>query len=86
MLYRLGTEDKDRNRIIAIVSKYFDGFTVIPCIGVWQSARENALIVEIDSTDDNAEQSVGAIIDEVKALNHQDCIILQQVETQTVFV
>lgn len=43
--YRLYTERK--YNIERIVSKVFDGFTLIDTVGYWQSKKEKSIIIEI---------------------------------------
>lgn len=48
MLYRIVTEDKNRERIIRAVSAKFDGFTLLPTTGFWRGTREKSIVIEID--------------------------------------
>lgn len=75
MLYRLYTEDKNREGIEQIISKYFDGFTLIPAIGYWKGNKEQSLIVEILS-DKDVLPVVEQIAEEIKRVNDQQSVLI----------
>lgn len=85
MLYRIVTEDCPpgtkpncytfyREHIIEIVSRYFDGFTLIPCLGYWQGKPENTIIIEIIA--ENAMPQIRAIAKEIRTANKQQSVLI----------
>ena len=76
MIYKLYTEDKNRDKIIEIVSNYFDGFTVYPATGLYKGQKEASLVIEIavKAAAYDAEQSVWFIIKKIKQANNQESV------------
>jgi hypothetical protein len=86
MLIRLLTEDVNRNAIVAIVSRYFDSFTLFSAVGYWQGKSEQSLCIEIDVSQDappNWLVRVECIASEIKTLCKQDAVLMQRVKTDT---
>lgn len=79
MLYRICTENVNQNKIEKIVSKLFDGFTIVKGTGFWKRQKENSLIVEIvgDESDLNKVKSIAS---EIKVINDQDAVLVQRIE------
>ena len=77
-MYRLITEDKNREGIVAIVSAVFDGFTLIETHGYWQGKPENSLIIEIDGPRVTGTQ-LNSIAEHICILNDQQCVMIQHV-------
>lgn len=84
MLYRILTEDKNRQEIASIVSKRFDGFTLLAGQGYWKGLAENALAIEIESAEDNA--TVFALADEIKRYNKQEAVLVQTLASTATLV
>lgn len=82
MRYRLYTEDVNRDAILGIVGKYFQGFNVSEMVGYYKGGREKALVIEI-----LAPLSRGHVIRFISKViaqrNNQDCVM---VTTETVNV
>ena len=76
MIIRLYTEDKARPTIMTIVGQYFDGFTLIPCTGIWKGIPENGLVVEIVSEEPWAEGVAEEIAREIKQANQQEAVLV----------
>jgi len=83
MLYRIITEDKNRDGIVDIVKEYFDGFTLIPAIGYWQGIKENSLIIEIDVKHPLSKYRIKVIAKRIKELNEQQAVIVQQINVKS---
>lgn len=79
-LYRISTENKNRNDIIKVVSRYFEGFTLIEGIGYWKGKQEKSLIIEIDtiSADYHSTRRIENICNDIKLLNGQEYVLLQK--------
>lgn len=74
---RLYTEDKNRDRITTIVGEHFEGFSLIPCEGVWHGTIERGLIVEIASRTPVTDIPLARLIaQEIKAYNTQEAVLM----------
>jgi len=85
MLYRLCTENLNRKKIEKIVSSYFDGFTLFSAIGYWQNYKENSLIIEI-SSNNNEYDKIKEIAKEIKRVNDQDAVLIQELQQNQTFI
>ena len=72
------TEGINREKIEEILSSKLEGFTIFPAIGVWQSIKENSLIIELIS--DKAEDKIKLIscLHDIKAFNQQQAVLLTE--------
>lgn len=84
MLYRIQTENVNRDSIEKIVSHYFDGFTIIDAIGYWQGIRENSLIIEIACIHPSSD--IEKIAFEIKIANKQQCVLISAIESDFRFI
>ena len=75
MIYRLYTEDKNRDSIVAIVSRAYNSFTLFQGVGYWLGRAEQCLVIEIIAGEDEL-GVMEAIIGEIKNCNSQDCVLL----------
>lgn len=83
MLYRILTEDKNREGIINIVKKHFDGFTLIPTIGYWEGTKENSLIIEINIPLDRNSFMILVVANQIKVLNQQQAVLVQKINMES---
>lgn len=81
MLYRIFTEDKNRDEIERIVSRYFQGFTIISAVGYWNGTKENSLIIEILGIYDY--DKIVKICNEVKITNNQEAVLVELVKCES---
>lgn len=72
--YRVYTEDKNRDKIQAIITGYFDSFTIFTSFGIWKKEWENSLAIEIITTDES--WVIEIICEKIKVLNSQDCCLV----------
>lgn len=86
MLYRICTENKNYEDIVKLVSRYFDGFTVIKTEGYWKGQKEHSLIIEIVSDAKDTEQKIGKIIFDIKRMNKQESVLVEKIECTVNFV
>ncbi len=86
MLYRILTENKNEYAIIVLVLQYFDNFTVYRGAGVFHGVAEPALVIEIDTGNDNIFDRVRLIAQEIKKLNDQECVLVQKIQCESEFV
>jgi len=71
---RLYTEDTQRERILAILDKFEEAYTIIPAIGAWRGVHENSLIIELSNAVSLAEAET--IAEEIATANEQDAVLL----------
>ena len=76
MTIRLYTEDKNRSLVKELVGEHFDGFSLIPCEGVWKGASEDGLIVEIVTTQRGAIASANKVARLIKQRNNQEAVLV----------
>lgn len=82
MLYRILTEDKNRDDIGKLVSRYFPAFSLFTGQGFWKGTPEHSLCIEIDTDDDSKKYgAVRHIAETIKIKNHQDAVMIQKIET-----
>jgi len=77
MLYRIFTERKNEEEIEKIVSKYYEGFTLIKSEGFWRLIKENSLIIEIVTED--SDKLINDLAKEIKAANNQEAVLVQKI-------
>lgn len=85
MLYRLFTENKNYEQIKTLVCDLFDGATFIKAEGVWQGVSEHSLIIEIelDENRPDTKPKIKTLCFQIKKLNSQDKILVQQIKTDS---
>lgn len=79
LLYRIQTEDKNRDGIEKTVSDFFDGYTVLSGTGFWKSDKEPTLVIEIlaESASHNLNwANVKHIAEIIKESNNQECVLV----------
>ena len=89
MLYRIITEDRNYIRVKELVSSYFDGFTIYKANGVYGLESEDSLIIEIDTLDNVQEDCanwIKYIVQNIKEMNSQDCVLLQKINCESQLV
>ncbi|MBW1931439.1 MAG: hypothetical protein JRI56_00130 [Deltaproteobacteria bacterium] len=72
--YRIYTEDVNRDRIVEIVRKYFDSFTLFSATGYWKSGEEDSLVIEIIV--EKGAMDVRSICMEINKTNGQECCMV----------
>ena len=75
MLYRIYTENKNKELVEQVVSEYFDGFTIIESIGYWKSTKESSLIIEIICLPKD-DLKIYRLAEDIKLLNHQTSVLV----------
>ncbi len=82
-MYRILTENKNKDQILDLVSVYFEGFTVFEGIGFWKTLKEDNLTIEIETDDQNKVYEVAKLI---KNNNKQEAVLVQKIYTKTNFI
>jgi hypothetical protein len=83
-LYRIYTEDTNREAVQQLATDRFDAYTLIPSRGSWKGTTEASLILEVVGNDDDTYLAVHALATDIKVLNHQDAVLITRTPiTQT---
>ncbi len=85
MIYRIYTEDKNRQMILNYLTEWTPSFTIIPAIGVWRSVREDTLIIELIG-EELTIQYIKAIAQAIKIMNNQECILITSQTGNEIFL
>lgn len=79
MLYRIFTENKNHAQVERIISKHFDGFTIVKADGYWKLIKEGSLVIEIVTPKTN-KNKVTKLAKEIKEYNTQEAVLVQEIE------
>ena len=82
-MYRILTEDKNRESIFRILDSHVDGYTVTPVMGSWRGQREASLAIDLVGT---SKLTVETIAAEIKARNEQESVLILDLTAQASFV
>jgi hypothetical protein len=82
-VFRICTEDKQRGDIEMIVSKSFQGYTILQADGYWNNVFEHSLIIEIVTPH---YYQVKEVAEKIKVLNNQDAVLIQALELEEIYV
>lgn len=85
MLYRISTEDVNRDTIFAIVSDLFDGYAVTFHQGVFKGVKEKALTIDIVGNDSTAPY-VAKVAQRIAIANKQESVLVQRIENTFTFI
>lgn len=78
-MYRLYTQDLNREELNAIIAAQFDSFTTYNARGFYHGTPEDSLVIEIE-TQDGA--GVEKIAQEIKRVNAQESVLLEEIPTK----
>lgn len=84
-IYRLYTEDIDRESIMQTVSKYFHGFNVQEAEGYYKGNRELALVIELVAPA-HMSHVMRFIAKVIAQVNGQDCVLVTEHSVKGEFV
>jgi len=82
-LYRICTENVNRDKVEAIVSSYVEGFTILDAIGYWNGNREASLIVEIAGEEKYLHYLIQTIALHIKQANKQEAVMVQSFDGES---
>lgn len=86
MLYRILTENKEREWIERRASQKFSAYTIYEVVGYWSGKAESTLIIEIDSLDEVVDIQVRQLATDIKFKNEQEAILIQRIESRSSLV
>ncbi len=78
MLYRVFTENTNSEKIKDIVSRYFDGYTVLYGEGCFRLEKENAIIIEIVC--ERQDKRITRMAQDIKTHNKQGSVLIQRMQ------
>lgn len=82
-MFRIYTQNVNRESIRRIVSGRVDGWTEYEAIGAWRGTLENSLIVELFNV---TYRQAEAIAKEIAVANNQEAVALVELPETTVLV
>lgn len=82
-MFRILTEDKNREAIYAILDARIDGYTITPSIGAWKGQRENSLAIDLIGYTSYTAEIIAA---EIKAANAQESVLVLDLTAQAKFI
>lgn len=86
MLYRIVTENKNRDRIEGLIADKFEGFTVISAKGYYKNKAEKSLIIEVCSNELSDFDKLTELAGKIKEVNKQESVLVQKVYADFSFV
>jgi hypothetical protein len=78
-MYRILTENKNLDQILPLIQ---DG-TVYSAIGLWHGVKEKSLVIEITGEPLRVIESIAR---EIKVINNQEAVMIQEIPDQTELV
>lgn len=86
-IYRICTEAKNVERIIEFAGNMFEGCSVWQGVGYWKGQREQSLMIEVFTDGDvGTELAVFEFAKNVKVINEQETVLVQEIECKGRFV
>ena len=87
-VYRIYTEDKNRDQLIATIGILFENFTVTLGTCFWHGKKEYTVIIEIvdDGQSGNMMKGIQSVAMGIKSLNNQDEILLTETKADIRFL
>lgn len=74
-MYRIYTEDKNREATLKLVAASFDAFTVLEAQGYWRGTPERSIVIEIET--ENA-KGVHKLARDIREANAQEAVLVQR--------
>jgi hypothetical protein len=78
-VYRIYTEDADRDRLVELVSRQFESFTLHQTTGYYKGKPENSLVIEIVQAEDSTVQATARAI---RAISDQKTVLVMTLRGQ----
>ena len=82
-MFRIYTEDRNRWKVKAILNRLFASYTLLYSIGTWKGRVEHSMIIELDGV---PRADVEKAAREIKKVNAQDAVMVQEIAAETQFV
>lgn len=85
MLFRIFTEDKNRDALRFGIAERFDAFTLLDAWGFWKGEPEKSLVIEIVG-DPEIEATVRELALWIKRTNEQEAVLIERLENHSELV
>ena len=82
-MFRILTEDINRETVYSILDSHVDGYTVTPAIGSWKGQRENSLAIDLVGY---TAKTTHVIAEEIKTANRQESVLILEIPATATFV
>lgn len=82
-MYRILTEDVNREIILTLLDDSFDGYTVTESIGAWKGTREKSLAIDIIGA---TFADVESVAQGIRELNNQESVLIVEITAFPTFV
>ncbi len=76
-IYRIYTEDVNRQTIEDLAAQEFTSYTIIEAAGVWRGTKERSVIIEVIGTSSD-KAGVYAVAKQIRGYNNQDAVLVTQ--------
>lgn len=81
MLYRIYTEDKNRETVIVpTILKHFTGCTLTSATGYWKLQAEPSVIIEIICQPEDWPK-IRVICENIRQINEQESVLIEEVKS-----
>jgi len=87
--FKIYTENKNTRKLIELVKSELEAATVYFATGIWQGATEESMIIEYITGEVDAEimrQRLRKLMEKIKIMNKQECVMLTVENVQVEFV
>jgi hypothetical protein len=83
-LFRIYTEDVNREGIEGLAGLHFDSFTISQAVGYWMGNRECSLVIEVFEPVSyyHAQQKVGKLATAIKQANKQEAVLVVEINAE----
>lgn len=88
MIIRICTEDKNHEQVRELCAKRFDAFTIYHGLGAWKGVLEPSLTIEIAiiGAPFGWQEAVVTLARDIKALNRQEAVLIEYIESANVLI
>jgi len=82
-MYRILTEDINRESIYGILDSHVDGYTVTPSIGSWRGQRERSLAIDLVDVPRDTVEKIAKVI---RWENQQESVLIIELPSNHTFI
>ena len=87
MLIRILTEDKNRETVVDLCNRVYDGYTLIQGQGTWKGVHEPTLVIEVAVEDTPTERATATMLARrIKVANEQEAVLIEFLASTNVFI
>lgn len=82
-MYRILTEDKNRELVYKILNDHVEGYTLTESIGIWKGVQEKSIALDFIGTD---YATVRYVAEHIKTWNGQEAVLILTIATEHEFI